>query len=253
MIDMNVTRGVLLVSVFCFSLLIPGAKSQTPRPIVGPVIPVPIRAASMPAPDSVSVDDRLLNGILELLRDAVITDVGAEISLEKTEVSTGRVRLSGVVIENFRIGLRLNARGTKRLVEMLAARNTPNGKTISQAQPNQFAQILEILKLGIFNRLDISLRLKSLRVRELAIDADKLHVGGLLVTANAQGHKDSTTTKLPAGTLRNLIEVLRRTSLSRVEAHAGLDKLSAQHLRLVLSGTALEGLSVGLSLRREDA
>lgn len=162
------------------------------------------------------------------------------------------MRLTGLLIENFRIGLNLNARGTKKLVEMLAARNAQT-KPSNPAKPNEFAQILEILKLGIFNRLDISLKLKSLRVRELAIDADKLHVSGLLVTASAQGHKDAGVTTLPAGTLRNLIEVLRRTSLSRVEAHAGLDKLSAQRLRLSLSGTALEGLAVGLSLRREDA
>jgi len=149
--------------------------------------------------------------------------------------------------------LRLNTRGTKKLVEMLAERNARQAKPAAKPQPSQFAQILEILKSGIFNRLDISLNLKSLRVRELAVDADKLHVAGLLVTDGARGHKSDGTTTLPAGTLRTLIEVLRRTSLSRVEAHAGLDRLAAQRLRLSLSGTALQGLAVGLSLRREDA
>ena len=77
-------------------------------------------------------------------------------------------------------------------------------------------------------------------------------VSALALSAGAQGHKSGGTTTLPPGTLRSLIEVLRRTSLSRVEAHAGSDKLAAQRLRLSLSGTALQGLAVGLSLRRED-
>ncbi|MDF2441016.1 MAG: hypothetical protein JWN98_2000 [Abditibacteriota bacterium] len=282
MILMNIARGVSIFFIFAFSSLssgslAPSAKAQstgtpasttsspadfnvrpTARSGASPVLPVKRRDAvahtsfASAASGATSVDDRLLNGILELLRDAVITDVDAKISLEKTEVSSGRVRLSGLLIENFRIGLKLNARGTKKLVEMLATHNAQKAQPAAQGRPNQFAQILEILKLGIFNRLDISLKLKTLRVRELAVDADKLHVGGLLITAGARGHESASATTLTPGALRSLIEVLRRTSLSRVEAHAGLDKLSAQSLRVSLSGTALEGLAVGVSLRRED-
>lgn len=82
---MNIARGVLVVSLLA-SLLTPLAQAQTRPPLVGPVIPVKVREApanSTSAATPTSVDDRLLNGILELLRDAVITDVDAKISLKK--------------------------------------------------------------------------------------------------------------------------------------------------------------------------
>ena len=203
-----------------------------------------------------------MDDILELVRDAVITDVNAKISLEKVETSAARIRLKGLLIKNFRLGLRLNARGTKKLVNLLAKRNTESMKLTANNQisnnqnaekANTFAQILEILKIGIFNKLDISLNMKSLRIRELSVDADQLQIAGLLVAAGAKGNNANFNSTLSSGTLRNFMEVLRRISLSRVEAHAGLDHLSARKLRLALSGTALEGFSVGFALGREDS
>jgi hypothetical protein len=194
-------------------------------------------------------DDRFINEIIKLLNDAVITDLDAKVSLESTEIEHGRVRLRGVLLQNLRVGLRLNARGTRRLIDLIGQRYG-NGHQIS-AQQNQFSQMLEILKLGIFNRLEVGIRLKELRIRDLSVNADALDVKGLRLLANARTPHNPAPQR--ADTFSQLMNLLQRTTISRVEAHAGLEKLAARRLKLQLQGIALEEFGIDLKLLRQDA
>lgn len=75
---------------------------------------------------------------------------------------------------------------------------------------------------------------------------------GLLLQAGVTPH-DPLTGQPRGDTLGTVMEILRKTSLSRVKLHAGLGRLAARHVMASLDGTSLEGLSVTVALRRDDA
>ncbi|MDQ3814030.1 MAG: hypothetical protein M3347_08770 [Armatimonadota bacterium] len=197
------------------------------------------------SPARTEIDAELINQLLSLLNDAVITKLDARVSLESLDVKAGRVRIEGLRLQNFQIGLLLKAKGARRLAETLQNRfgGSPNAP--------DWLQWLDILKLGLFNHIEVSVRLKELRVRQLALDADDLQVEGLLLQVGATP-PDPVTGKPRSDTLQTLLQILRHTALTRIKAHAGLDKLAAKRIHLDLNGAALEGFSVKIALLRQD-
>jgi len=209
------------------------------------VPPTPAVSASVPSSSlTPEVDAEFLNQLLALVSEAVITKLDARVSLESLDVKNGRVRLEGLRLQNLQVGLLLKASGARRMADALQKRH--GGRT-----DQDWTQWLEILKLGLFNHIEVSVRLKELRVRRLALDADNLQVEGLLLQVGATP-PDPVTGRARSDTLQTLMQILRTTALSRVKAHAGLDKLAAKRVHLLLEGTALEGLSVNLALLRKE-
>lgn len=178
-------------------------------------------------PASPSAEPELINQILSLFGEAVITRLDARVSLESFEVEEGRVRLTGVLLKNLNVGLRLNAKGTQRLAQTLQQRYAQKPAT------SQLGQLLEIIKLGIFNQLEINVHLDELRVRRLAIDAEDLELQGLLLQVGATP-PDPVTGKPRSDTLQTLLDILRRTSLNQIKAEAGIEKLRASRAHLEL-------------------
>gem|GEM_PF-5417549 len=220
----------------------------------------------IPTNNKGEVDPNFVNQILSILNDAVITRLDAQVSLESAKVQNGRVRLEGLRLRNFNLGLRLNAGAAKRLAEAFqnhyaaqdasrgaSAAASANSLPIAPAKPsqNQLTQVLEILKLGLFNRLEFSIHLSELNIKRLALDTDALDVEGLLLKVGATPN-DPVTGKPRNDTLAILIDILRQTALTHIKAHAGLDKLSARRVNLDLEGTSLEGLSITVALLRVD-
>jgi hypothetical protein len=202
-------------------------------------------AATPPSGSSAAPDPELVNQLLALLGDAVITRLDARVSLESVALQQGRVLLSGVSLKNLNVGLRLNARGTQRLASMLQQRYSGG----PSASKQQWTQLLEIMKLGLFNQLEISVHLDELAVRQLEVDAADAEVEGLLVRAGTTpvGERRNTTRQ---GNLQTLMEILRRSALNDIQADAGIQKLHAGRATLELNGLALRGFSVGFLLAR---
>jgi hypothetical protein len=196
------------------------------------------------SPDAAS--QQLVDSIVSLLNDAVITQLDAKVSLEGVDVQSGRVRLRGVLLRDLKIGFRLNARGTRKLIEALAARPSPRER--------ELAGLLGIVKLGLFNKLEVALRLDALCVRELSLDAKALKVEELHVWAQAQaGSKSIIERGAPsADLLLKVAALLSRTSINSISTGLSLRDLDAQRLRVQLSGVALDRLFVGLTLGRAD-
>jgi hypothetical protein len=204
-------------------------------------------ASSPTASTTAEPEAELINQVLSLLGEAVVTRLDARVSLESLEVEQGHVRLTGVSLKNLNVCLRLNARGAQRLAQTLQQRA---GKTSADAK-RPLMQLFEILKLGLFNRLEINIHLDELNVRRIAINTEDLQIEGLLLQVGATP-PDPVTGKPRSDTLQTLMEILRRTSLNRIKAEAGLDKLSAGRAHLDLDGIALTGFSVAVVLARQD-
>ncbi|HEX8832615.1 MAG TPA: hypothetical protein VF719_00365 [Abditibacteriaceae bacterium] len=191
--------------------------------------------------------NEVLQQILGLLNEAVITDLDAKISLESAKVQHGRVRLQGVSLHDLRIGIKLSARGAKKLANLVEAQLPASGSTTE----NDIRPLLQILKLGLYDDIELMVRLRELRVRRVAVDADALALNGLLLQVGAKPI-NPVTGKPQSDTWSQLLHLLRNTALQRIKAHAGLDELLAKRLKAQVEGVALEGFSVGLVLRRND-
>ncbi len=194
-----------------------------------------------------SLSQAQVDDLLRVLNDAALTHLEAKVSVEKVEVRGGRVRLRGVHLRDVRLGLSLRARGTRALLESLAARSP---------RSEELAAILGVVQLGIYNSLDIGLRLKSLGLRELSLDADALKVDGLAAWANARLGRSEETIRLDgsagAPALTSLAHLLSKASVSRAETGLSLPALNARALKLSLNGLSLEELWVGFDLRRSN-
>jgi hypothetical protein len=198
---------------------------------------VPARAAEV----SVTGDSRVVQQVLDILKDAVITRVDGQVSLEKLVAKKARVRLNNLVLRNLDVGLRLNARGAQRLATLVD----------EQSSNDSLKPILEIARLGLFNKIELSVRLRELRVRYLGVDADDLNLEGLLLQVGATPN-DPVTGRPRSDTLAQVLHILRNTALNRIQAHAGLDELTARRIRLDIQGVSLESFGVTVALIRED-
>ena len=227
--------GLLL----CLPLLARAQEASAPATSVPP-------GAALNHQQSGDADSALINQLLTLLDGAIITKLDARVSLESFKVESGRVHLEGVLIKNFELGLRLNTAGTQRLIKVLQDRY---GRNASGAQ-DQWSHALQILKLGIFDKIEIAIRLRELKVRRLALDSEGLQLEGLLLQIGATPN-DPVTGKPKSDTIGTLIDFLRRTALNRIKVHAGLEHLAARQLRLDLEGVELQGFSVGVALLRQ--
>ena len=184
----------------------------------------------------------LIHGLLDILNDAVITRLDAKVSLERASVQGATVRLEKLALRNLDIGVLLSARGAKRLAELVRKQ----GGT----EANALTPLLEIARLGLFNRIEVSVRLRELSLRRLDVVADDLDVRGLLLQVGAT--PPDAHGNLRSDTLSQVLEILRHTALNKVRAHAGLDKLAAKRVRVQLDGLALQGLAVALILSRDE-
>lgn len=224
-----------------------------------------LTAGAKPASTTADLDPVFVNQLLSIFKEAAITKIDAQVSLESLKVNKGRIRLRGLHIRNFEVGLRLNAGTARHLAETLQNHYAPNrprtvpgpnlglNQASNQAAPapSQWTQILEILKLGLYNRLEFSIRLRELYIKELTLDTQALDIEGALLKVGATPN-DPVTGKPRSDTLSMLIDILQHTALTHIKAHAGLDKLAAQRAHLVLTGTDLEGLAINVALIRED-
>lgn len=218
----------------CLSLAASGAARNATAPAI-PIAP-PVTSGG---------EAEFFNQLLAIVSEAAITHIDARVSLESLAVDKGRIHLTGLLLQNLDVGLRLNTRGARRVAEMMQNRlgATP--------QARQWAPILEILKLGVFDRIEVGVRLRELRVRRLSVRADRLDVQGLLLQVGVTPN-DPATGKPRGDTLQTLIAILRRTALSRVKATAALEKLAARRINLATEGVALSGLSIGVLLARRN-
>ena len=183
-------------------------------------------------------DEQLVNEILALLNDAVITRFEARLSLESFNLGKGHVDLRGVRLQNFNLGLRLKPRAAKRLVS-LGERYLSNEKT---------ASYFDILRLAVFNDIEFGIHLTELRIAAVKINADDLQVKGLVLHAGATPPQEIAA----QGSRDALTSILRRAILHQVQVHAGLEKLSARRLQVQVQQVALHGLRVGLAMRKND-
>jgi hypothetical protein len=219
----------------------PGPGERFTGPLPRAATPERLRQLT-PAASPAEVDADLANQILALLGETVINRLSAEVTLEGLTVEETRVRLQGVTLRNLDLGLQLNARGSRRLIDILGSR---------AATTTRERQMLEILKLGLFNKIGFNLRLRELRVGKLEVDADALDAGGLSVGAElGPAPGEDATTK--ASTIKALIAFLTRTAPNRIEAHVALEELAAKRLRLKLEQLSLEGLHIGIELERRE-
>ncbi len=199
--------------------------------------PPPVRAQSTATAGTVSPE--MVKQVLAILEEAVITRLDAKVSLDGLDVSSGHVRLKGVSLKNVDIGVRLSARGARKLAD-LGAQNGWDG---------EISPILEILRLGLFKKVEVGLQLRELRITDLELNADKLLIEEVFAQVGARP-PDPKTGKPPVETLESITNVLRRTALSRIKVQAGLEHLAARRVKLRIQGTSLEGLHIGLSLQR---
>jgi hypothetical protein len=204
--------------------------------LVSPVVAQPALPRAVASRD----DGALLRGILDVLSDAVITRLDARVSLERAEVKGARVRLENLTLRDLNIGVLLSARGAKKLADMARGE-----------QANALAPLLELARLGLFNRIEVSIRLRELKLRRLALDADDLDVRGLMLQVGAT--PPDADGRVRSDTLGQILEVLRHTALNQVKAHAALEKLAARRIRLTVQGVALQGFGVTLALTREES
>jgi len=223
------------------------AEAAPPQVVRPQLILEEVATTGQSTPASSQPDSELINQVLALLGEAVITRLDAKVSLESVEVDKGRIRLSGLLLKNLDVGLRLNARATQRLAQTLQQRYAQNPSSSRQ----QLTQFLEILKLGVFNQLEINVHLSELGVRQINVDADDLQVEGLLLQVGATP-PDPITGKPRSDTLQTLMDILRRTALNRIKAEAGLEKLNARRARIELNGLALQGFSLRVVLARAE-
>lgn len=200
---------------------------------------------------TIEPDAQFVNGLLALLDHVTIKHIVAKVSLDSFRVQNGRIRLSGVVLRNLNVGLRLNADSARRFADLMQRRQAASGVG-SSSQKSQFSQMLAILKLGLYNRIEVGLQLRELRLNELALDLDRLSTKDLLLQVGATPN-DPKTGKPRSDTVAAIIEILRQTALQRVKVHAGLDELSARRIKLHLQGAQISGLALNFMLARDDA
>jgi len=203
-------------------------------------------SATLPRSSATDANTKFVNSLLELLQDALITKLQARVTLEKVAVEKGRVRLSGVLLRDAKIGLRLKNDGAQKLADTLLSRygGKPNAPS--------WLRVLHLAKYGIYNDLEFSLTLEELRLRELAIDADALQVEGFGVHADAGPNQDEGEAPVSDDALRAILRVLQKSAITRAEAHLNLDHLAARRLKLDLDGFALKNLHILVALRRAD-
>lgn len=197
--------------------------------------------------EATKADTPFINQLLSVLQEALITKLQARVSLDKATVEKGRIHLSGVLLRDVDIGLRLSNDGARRLASALHDRYGQG------ADAPSWTRVLPLARVGIFNDFEVSLKLDELRLRELDLAADALEVEGFLIQADAGPKEREATTPLPSDTLQAILKVLQSIVISRAEAHLNLTRLTARRLRLSLNGLALKNLRVLVALRRADA
>lgn len=192
-------------------------------------------------------DTRFKNSLLEVLQNALITKLQARVTLESVTVEKGRVRLSGVLLRDAKIGLRIQNENAQRLVDTLLQRYDQKEDT------PPWLRVLQLAKFGIYNDLEIGLSLEELSLRHLAVDADALKVVGLAVRADGGSNQNPVEATEETDQFRAILRVLQQAAISRAEAHLNLDHLEAKRLKLALEGGALKNLHILVALRRADS
>jgi hypothetical protein len=201
-------------------------------------------ASSGSASASAPVNEEFVKSLMSVLENAMINRISAKVSLESVAVEKGRVRLTGVLLRDVDIGLKLKNDGARRLADLLFDRY---GK---QPDAPSWARVLPLARLGILNDLEIGLKLDELGVSELGVDADALQVEGFGVRADAGPNENASSRSESDDTLRAILRVLQRAAISRAEAHVNLDHLAADRLKLSLRDLSLKKLHVFLILLR---
>jgi hypothetical protein len=192
-----------------------------------------------------AADDQLINQILALLDGAAITRLDAKLSLESFKLSDGRVELRGVRLENFNLGLRLKPKAAQKLFDIAKQRLSPEQKQEQQ----QVFSMFDLLKLGLFQDVEIGIHLDEFKIGLLIANAKELDVEGLVLRAS------TGTNSAPIGTTKgsardDLLQILRRAILQQIEVHAALNKLSARRINAQVREIGLAGLRIGVALRR---
>ncbi len=190
---------------------------------------------------------QFVKSLLEVLQDALITNLQARVTLESFALEKGRVRLGGVLLRDAKIGLRLKNDGVQRLSDALLHRYGNNPKKPA------WLGVLQLAKFGIYNDLEIRLSLGELSLRQLAIDAEALKVAGLALNADVGPNSSDSETPASRDEFRAILRVLQQAAISRAEANLNLEHLAAHRLKLSLEGAALKDLHVLVALRRADA
>jgi hypothetical protein len=115
--------------------------------------------------------------------------------------------------------------------------------------PPEWAPILAIIRMGVYDNVEVDLSLKELYLGGVSLDADNLEVDGLFGYAGVTP-PDPVTGKPTSDTLESLMRFLRNTTMNHVKLHAGLDLLAAKRAKIRLENVGLDGLHIGVSLRR---
>lgn len=205
------------------------ATAQTQFP------PTSVPKASSPK----EIDPATLDALLKIFQEATITQLDAKISLESLSVQNGRVKLRGLRLHDLKLGVRLSSQGATQLAEWMRGQMGAN---------SPLEAVLQIVRLGLFNRIEIGFSLGDLEVRALDLDSDQLRIEDALVAA---GVESSPTPFKPSDTtLAKFLSVVQSAAFNRASLQAGLGHLAAKRVKIRIEGLGLDNLHVGLGLNR---